>query len=169
MARPRRVKIARLLTAAALAGWMDVALLRAQAPPPDAPPRPEFRADLLGPAPFSPQLGLGVNIDAGYYSRIEVVGAAGTLRRGDVLTGTGRVDAILRLMLDPFAESRWGVSLGGGASARYEPGDRVRPYLVALLDLEGPPVGRYRVAWQLGVGGGVRAGIAVRRMREMWR
>jgi len=140
-----------------------------QVPALDAPPRPELRADLLGPAPYSPQLGIGLNMDAGYYARFELAAGGGGVRKDGALVGAGRVDAIVRMMLDPFAESPWGLSLGGGASARYLSGGRVRPYVTVVLDLEGPRVGDYRVACQAGLGGGARLGVIIRRARSQWR
>ncbi len=40
-------------------------------------PRPEFRADILGAAPYSVQVGGGVNLGAGYYQRVELDAAGG--------------------------------------------------------------------------------------------
>ena len=135
----------------------------------DGAPKPELRADLLGAAPYSVQLGAGLNAGLGYYARLELDAGAGALKRGGTVVGNGRLDAIMRLMLDPFGESRWGLSVGGGLSVRYEAGGRVRPYLAGLLDLEGPKMGRYRLAYQAGLGGGVRLGVSIRRAREAWR
>ena len=132
-------------------------------------PRPEFRADVLGAAPYSLQLGGGVNLGAGYYQRVELDAAAGALRRGGVLRGAGRVDALMRLLLDPFGQQRWALSLAGGVSLRYEAGDRVRPYLTGALDFEGPVNHGVRVAYQLGFGGGVRFGVVLRPTRINWR
>jgi hypothetical protein len=132
-------------------------------------PRPELRVDVLGTAPYSPQVGGGVNLGAGYYQRIELDAGVGALQRDGVVKGVGRVDALMRLLLDPFGQRRWGLSLAGGISARYEAGDKVRPYLAGLIDLEGPQAHGVRVAYQLGFGGGVRVGVVVRRVRTIWR
>ncbi len=132
-------------------------------------PRPELRADVLGAAPYSVQLGAGVNLGAGYYQRVELDAAAGALRRDGVLQGTARADALMRLLLDPFGQHRWGVSLAGGVSLRYGAGDKVRPYLTGVLDFEGPINHGVRVAYQLGFGGGVRFGVVLRRTRTVWR
>jgi len=43
-------------------------------------PKPELRADLLGAAPYSVQVGGGVNLGAGYYQRLELDVAAGCSR-----------------------------------------------------------------------------------------
>ena len=132
-------------------------------------PRPELRADLLGAAPYTVQLGAGVNLGAGYYQRVELDAAGGALRRDGVLLGTGRADALMRLLLDPFGQQRWALSLAGGVSLRYEAGDKIRPYLTGALDFEGPVNHGVRVAYQLGFGGGVRFGVVLRRTRIVWR
>ncbi len=132
-------------------------------------PRPEFRADVLGAAPYTLQLGGGVNLGAGYYQRVELDAAAGARRRDGVLLGTGRADALMRLLLDPFGQQHWALSLAGGVSLRYEAGDKVRPYLTGVLDFEGPVNDGVRVAYQLGFGGGVRFGVVLRRTRTVWR
>ena len=132
-------------------------------------PRPEFRADILGAAPYSVQVGGGVNLGAGYYQRVELDLAGGALRRNGVLHGTGRADALMRLLLDPFGQQRWALSLAGGVSLRYEAGDKVRPYLTGVLDFEGPVNHGVRVAYQLGFGGGVRFGVVLRRTHTVWR
>ncbi|HEX8724577.1 MAG TPA: hypothetical protein VF737_04200 [Gemmatimonadaceae bacterium] len=132
-------------------------------------PRPEVRVDLLGAAPYTAQLGAGVNLGAGYYQRVELDVAGGALRRGGALEGTARADALMRLLLDPFGQQRWGLSLAGGVSVRYEAGDRVRPYLTGALDFEGPVSHGVRMAYQLGFGGGVRVGVVFRRTSSVWR
>jgi hypothetical protein len=135
----------------------------------DGSPKPELRVDLLGAAPYSVQVGAGLNTALGYYTRLEIDAGAGALKRGGAIVGSERVDAIMRLMLDPFGESRWALSVGGGISARYDAAGRVRPYLASLLDLEGPKMGRYRLAYQAGLGGGVRLGVVIRRARDAGR
>ena len=132
-------------------------------------PRPEVRLDVLGAAPYAVQLGAGVNLGAGYYQRVEFDAGGGALRRDGTLVATGRVDALMRLLLDPFGQQRWALSLAGGVSARYEAGDKVRPYLTALLDFEGPSAHGMRMAYQVGFGGGVRFGVVIRRGRTLWR
>jgi hypothetical protein len=75
-----------------------------------------------------------------------------------------RVDLLTRFLLDPFRQSRYGLSLGGGIGLRAEPGDHVRPVLLAAVDLEGA---RWSNGWvpamQLGLGGGARVGVVLRR------
>ena len=125
---------------------------------------PEVRVDAIVAAHrTSLQAGGGVQIPLGYYGRIGVIGAAGT----DVVAGargaSGRLDVVGRFLLDPFRQSSWGLSVGAGLSLRARSGDLGRPYLVALIDLEGPRGNSGMApALQVGVGGGVRIGAGVR-------
>ncbi len=109
------------------------------------------------------EVGGGVQVPAGTYARIGVIGAAGTDIAGGSRDGSGRLDVVGRFLLDPFRQSSWGLSVGAGVSLRVRSGDYVHPYLVALVDLEGPR-GRNGLApsLQVGVGGGVRVGAGVR-------
>jgi hypothetical protein len=127
---------------------------------------PELRADVLFGHQSAAQLGAGMQIPFGYYVRLGLDGAVG-VRLGDVGAGSrmdGRVDLLTRFLLDPFRQNRYGLSLGGGIGLRAEPGDHVRPVLLAALDLEGV---RWSSGWvpalQVGLGGGARLGIVLRR------
>lgn len=125
---------------------------------------PEARVDVIAVARrASWQLGGGAEIPAGYYVRIGVIGAAGADVESGATGTSGRVDVTARFLLDPFRQSSWGLSGGGGVSLRARQNDRVRPYLVALMDLEGPRWSNgVSPSVQLGLGGGVRAGVALR-------
>jgi len=144
----------------------------AQVPSPSV--QPEARLDLIAGQEPAVQAGVGLQIPVGYYVRVGLDGAVG-LSLQDRATPVGsadsppgpldaRADLLVRFLLDPFRQSAYGLSLGGGLSARAEPGDRVRPRLLVALDLEGRRSSRGLVpALQLGLGGGVRAGIVLRR------
>jgi hypothetical protein len=108
------------------------------------------------------QVGAGVNLPLGYYVRFEIDGAGGVSRRDTVDHTSGRVDALARFLLDPFAESEWGLSIGGGMSALFASGARTHSYLVVVTDLEAPRIGVLIPALQLGLGGGVRVGVVIR-------
>lgn len=129
-----------------------------------APPL-EFRVDAIDVRSIQNgtlQAGAGANLPLGYYVRFEIDGAGGVTRVKDVNANSGRVEALARFLLDPFAESTWGLSIGGGMSANF--GERLRPqqYLVVVTDLEMPRIGGVVPALQVGLGGGVRVGLVAR-------
>lgn len=129
-----------------------------------APPI-EVRIDAIDPRSSRSgtlHAGLGVNIPLGYYVRLELVAGGGVTRRDTVNASSGRVDALSRFLLDPFGESPWGLSIGGGMSVLFASGARTREYLVVVTDLEGPSIGAIVPALQLGLGGGFRAGVVLR-------
>jgi hypothetical protein len=128
---------------------------------------PEVRVDGLFGHHSAVQLGAGVQIPFGYYVRMGVDAAVGA-RLGDN-GGTrsradARLDLLMRFLLDPFRQSPYGLSLGGGIGLRAEPGDHVRPVLLVALDLEGK---RWSSGWvpalQVGLGGGARVGVILRK------
>jgi len=126
------------------------------------------RADAIDPRSTNDatlQAGVGVNLPLGSYARLEVDGAGGVTRRASMDHHSGRGDAIVRFLLDPFAESAWGLSIGGGMSALFAEGARTREYLVVVADVEMPRVNRIVPAVQVGLGGGLRVGLVLRAYR----
>ena len=126
--------------------------------------KPELRVDAIASdSRVAIQGGAGLEVPAGYYARIGVVAAVG----GDAVPSgrelSGRVDVLARFLFDPFRETRWGFSAGAGVSLRVHEHDRIRPYLLSVIDLEAPrPASGIAPAFQLGLGGGVRFGMALR-------
>lgn len=151
---------------------------RAQVPRPAV--HPEIRVDAIAGDQPAVQLGAGLQIPMGYYVRVGLDGAVG-VATGDrkALVGSAksppgpldaRADLLVRFLLDPFRQSAYGLSVGGGLSARAEPGDRVRPRLLVAVDLEGRRSKRGVVpALQVGLGGGVRIGVVLRRGERLMR
>lgn len=125
---------------------------------------PEVRVDAIVAAHrTSLQAGGGVQIPLGYYVRIGLIGAAGTDAAAGARQPSGRLDVVGRFLLDPFRQTPWGLSVGAGLSLRARAGDHVRPYLVTVVDLEGPRgIHGMAPSLQVGVGGGVRLGAGVR-------
>jgi hypothetical protein len=128
----------------------------------------ELRVDAIDPRSTKMgtlQAGVGVNLPLGSYARLELDGAGGVTRRADEDHHSGRGDAIVRFLLDPFAESPWGLSIGGGMSALFAEGAQTHAYLVVVADVEGPRVGGIVPAVQVGLGGGLRVGLVARAYR----
>ena len=130
---------------------------------------PELRVDAIAGNRPAAQLGVGAQIPLGYYVRIGIVGAVGAAleRREPGATDErldGRLDVLARFLLDTFRQSSYGFSLGGGMSLRAEPGEVARPLLLVAVDLEGRRARNgLTPAVQLGLGGGVRIGVVLRR------
>jgi hypothetical protein len=121
---------------------------------------PELRADVIRLNDrFGAEAGGGVQIPMGYYTRVGVTAAAGAVGSN----ASGRLDLVARFLFDPFRQQRWGVSAGAGISVRARANDHVRPYLLTVIDLEGPSnASGLTPALQVGLGGGIRLGGALR-------
>jgi hypothetical protein len=116
----------------------------------------EIRGDVLGPRPTY-TAGAGLVVPFGYYVRGSADVSFGGQPMGDSTRVEWRGDMLARFLFDPFREQRWGVSVGGGLSLRR------RLYLAMVADLEGQPVAGWVPAIQVGVSGGWRAGVVLRR------
>lgn len=154
--------------------WLAVAFgapWRAGAQSSNEPPAyAEYRADAIVGRNATVQLGGGGVLPASVYGRISLDGAAGATWRDGSAHASGRVDMIGRFLLDPFREVPVGVSLGAGVSVPYVAGDaHVRPYLVLVADIEGRRRGGLTPALQVGLGGGARIGVVLRRSTSRWR
>jgi hypothetical protein len=157
---PLRPHAHRLLAAAALA-LCSSEPLRAQQPRVGI--APEVRVDVLGGSGTSVQAGAGIQIPAGTYVRVGVIGGLGSRWQDGESRADGRLDVLARFLIDPFRQSRWGISAGGGVSLRALDGDRIRPHVLLAIDVEGPRSGSgLSPAFQLGLGGGVRGGVGLR-------
>ena len=126
----------------------------------------EMRADLLAGPPPGAQVGLGANVAAGYYLRIEVDAAAGASLRDGSAFASGRVDVVTRYLLDPFREIKWAPYVGGGFTAQWDRRAPRRGDLLLLACVEGPVHGGWLTSVELGLGGGARLGVVLRRARS---
>jgi hypothetical protein len=103
-------------------------------------------------------------VPLGLYVRLALGAAAGAAWTAREARASGRVDAIARFLLDPFFQSRWAPYGGAGVSARYVAADeRWHGFLVIAVGLEGPRSGGVVPAIELGLGGGARLGVVLRR------
>ena len=122
--------------------------------------RPEFRGEAIFSERTAVYVGAGVLFPMGTYLRSGVVAAAG-ISEG---SGTFRGDLISIFHADPFRESRWAPYGGGGISFRRDSDlSRTNAYLLATLGVEGPSSRGLSTAFELGLGGGVRTSVVIRR------
>jgi len=127
--------------------------------------QPEARIDVIASRWTALQGALGVTVPTGIYVRSGVVAGIGGGGRGF----DSRLDVFSRFSPDPFRQSRWAPYAGGGVSGRFARNDmpRARAYLLVFLGIEGPLARSATSGWvpafELGLGGGVRVGFALRR------
>jgi hypothetical protein len=155
------VRVSWCLAAIALAP----ASARAQSEPFKPAVQFEARLDALGGPPAGAQAGVGANVAAGYYARIGAVAAGGASSRDGAAVASGRVDVVTRYLLDPFHEFQWGPYAGAGFSAQWDSRTNWRGVLLLLVGVEGPARAGWRTAVELGLGGGARLGVVLRRAR----
>jgi hypothetical protein len=125
----------------------------------------EGRIDALVARTTGVEAGLGLSAPSGIYMRTGLVAGVGAGRHGV----EGRTDLISRFSLDPFRQSRWAPYGGAGVSGRYR--SRLdggsHAYLLIFLGVEGPlPLGATSgvvPAFELGLGGGARFAVILRR------
>ena len=107
----------------------------------------------------------GFTVPVGIYVRSGLVAGIGAGRHGV----EGRTDFISRFSFDPFRQTRWAPYAGAGLSGRYRSklDGGVRAYLLVFLGVEGPlPLGElsgWVPAVEVGLGGGARVGLILRR------
>jgi len=131
--------------------------------------RTELRVDAILARVTHTHVGIGLGLRTGYNIRLHLAAAGGAAFNDGEQEASVRGDATLRLLLDPFAETRAGLSVGGGISVLYDGFEKTRPVGLLVLGLEGPP--RTPVVWalELGLGGGARLGLILRRRTGRYR
>jgi len=156
-----RTSFFRLFACLAVSGTVRTA----SAQLPQLPLQVEGRLDGLFARTSGVEGGIGLSVPVGLYARTGLVGGIGAGSHGV----EGRTDLIARFSLDPFRQSRWAPYIGGGISGRYrsEEDGGSHAYLLVYLGLEGAlPIGRtsgWVPAFELGLGGGARVGVILRR------
>ena len=125
--------------------------------------QPHLRADALVSRQAAGHLSAGLSFGVTRYVRIDATAGGGVGEDPDGGTrGEGRGDAVVRFVLDPEFSRRWGAYGGAGVSVRVAGGD-TRELLLIALGVDGPRWGGVVPFAELGLGGGVRLGVGVRR------
>jgi len=125
----------------------------------------EVRVDGIIARTSGVEAGFGVSVPAGIYVRTGLVGGVGSGRHGV----ESRADFIARFSLDPFRQSHWAPYAAAGLSGRFRAlaDGGAKGYLLVLLGLEGPLPDGQLAGWvpavELGLGGGARVGLILRR------
>jgi hypothetical protein len=125
----------------------------------------EVRLDGIVARTSAVEAGYGISVPMGIYVRSGLVGGVGVGRHG----ADGRTDLISRFSLDPFRQSRWAPYGGAGFSGRFRAAadGGSRGYLLVFLGVEGPLAAGTASGWvpafEVGLGGGARVGVVLRR------
>jgi hypothetical protein len=125
----------------------------------------EVRLDAIFARTSAIEAAYGLSVPTGIYMRTGLVAGIGAGRHGI----DGRTDFVSRFSLDPFRQSRWAPYAGGGVSGRFrsKADGGSRAYLLLALGIEGPlPAGKtsgWVPALEVGLGGGARVGLILRR------
>ncbi len=125
----------------------------------------ETRLDAIFARSGGVEAAYGFTVPAGIYVRSGLVAGIGAGRHGV----EGRSDLISRFSFDPFRQSRWAPYGGAGLSGRYRSklDGGSRAYILIFLGVEGPlPLGERAglvPAFELGLGGGARVGLILRK------
>ena len=165
MTRPSRAQYRRLsgTLLCLLAPLLPCVAQRALPPAKPMRFRPALRIDALVDRDPGAQVAVGLAIASAYNVRLEVDAGAGGTSRSAGWVPTGRLDLLARWLSDPFRQSRWGLSAGAGIGQRLEAHRTPSTVAIVTLGLEGPSDGRWVPGVELGLGGGFRAGVTVRR------
>lgn len=131
--------------------------------------RGEVRSDVIVARAMMLHAGLGAAYRLGYNVRLHVVAAGGPAWRSSRSGESLRGDATLRLLLDPFGETGIGLSVGGGLGVLHDAFEETRPVGLVVFAIEGQP--RAPLVWSLevGLGGGARVGVVLRRRARGYR
>jgi hypothetical protein len=125
---------------------------------------PTLRADVILDRDLGAQVAAGVAVAAAYNVRLLLDAGAGGVSRDGGWRTTGRVDALARWLSDPFRQSRWAISGGGGVGLRMEQNAVPRAVAVLVVGLDAPARGRWVPGIEVGFGGGARIGMTLRRV-----
>lgn len=125
--------------------------------------QPTFRADVIAANDPSVMAAAGVQVAGAYNIRLGLEVGAGGVSRAAGWQPAGRADLLLRWLSDPFRASRWGLNAGGGLGVLVERGLAPRPVAIITIGVDGPQRGSWLRGVEVGLGGGVRAGVTLRR------
>ncbi len=112
----------------------------------------------------------GANASLGLYTRLAFLAGAGVRRVAGDWHRSAHVDAVARFQLDPLLQFKYGAYVGGGATVLADDGAPTRAWTLVVLGVEGAPTrGRWIAGFELGLGGGARLGVTLRRARKQAR
>ena len=129
--------------------------------------QPEAHLELLAARSTALHFSVGANVIAGDYVRLGLLGGMGARRVHDSTRASGRIDVVGRFHLDPFRQYKRGFYAGGGGTWLFDDGLAPRVRVLLVLGYEGSEARSTLITGaEVGVGGGVRIGVTIRRARD---
>lgn len=125
--------------------------------------RPELRTEVVSGRVVAAHAGGALMLGTGTYIHGALVVGGGPAWKGRDSRSGFKADLVARFFLDPFRESRWGLYGTAGLGALYDGFEGWRPILATGVGLEFPSVARATWAAEVGLGGGFRVALALRR------
>jgi hypothetical protein len=141
----------------------------------------EGRVDVRMSRSNAVELGWSLIVPVSPYVRTALTAAGGYIWRDQRWMRESRYEATARFLLDPFRQSRFGLSIGGGVGLTNSDGlfgppntagqrfQKWRPFLAVITDVELRKTAGLTPAVQVGIGSGFRAGLVVRSATNRWR
>ena len=151
------------LALTALLPHLSASAQRASSPAPAGRFRPSVRVDAMLDRDPGAQLAVGVAVAAAYSVRIGLDAGKGGVQRSGGWVPAGRLELLARVLTDPFRKARWALSAGGGIGQHYERNASPRTLAIVTIGVDGPSDGNWVPGVEIGLGGGVRAGVVLRR------
>jgi hypothetical protein len=130
---------------------------------------PELRVDATSARVSRLELSGGAVVPIGIYARLALTAGGGMAREHDLTHAVGRADAIARFELDPLKQHSHSAYLGGGLSLLGTSGPHVRAWLALVGGFEMKQRRGWVPSVELGLGGGARVAVSLRRAMESWR
>lgn len=134
--------------------------------PVSADPRAALRLGTQISPRVGPQVGVGMDVRAGWYVRLHLAADAGLEQSQGRWLGRQQVSATARFLLDPFGERPLGIYGGAGLAVHRSVHGEPEGALILLIGLEGRAFARPLVpSLEVELGDGVRATLAWRAKR----
>lgn len=134
--------------------------------PVGADPRAELRVGTSLTPHVGPQVGIGMDLRAGWYARLRLAADAGAVQVQGRWIGRQQLSATARFLLDPFGERPLGLYGGAGLVIHRTVDADPTGALLLLLGVEGRAFARPLVpALELELGDGLRATLIWRARR----
>lgn len=125
----------------------------------------EARADAFFARSTAVHIGAAFSIPASRSIRLALGGGIGAVMSDDADHTSGRVEGLVRFVIDPYYQQRWAPYAVAGMSARYDRQEDWRGVVFLLAGVEGPRRAGFMPFLEAGLGGGTRVAAGLRRSR----